>query len=143
MRTDRTSTRKLRRWKEADAGWFRELDNTCFPTDISFYNTANYHWWVIRDSTGSPVAYAGLRIENCLSGRIAHFTRCGVLPGSRGRGFQRTLIEARLRWCAKTGIQTVKTYTSHDNTQSAANLKACGFRCRRTKGWLRFRKDLT
>lgn len=136
------SIRKLRRWKQADAGWFREMDNICFPSDISFYNTSNYHWWVIRDGS-KPVAYAALRVEGKGDHRVAHFTRCGVLPDARGRGYQAKLIQARLSWCKRQGIKMVKTYTSHDNEKSANNLRAAGFRCRRTKEWLKFRKELT
>lgn len=136
------SIRKLRHWKQADAGWFREMDNICFPTDISFYNTQNYHWWVIRDGN-KPVAYAALRVEKKGDHRIAHFTRCGVLPEARGRGYQAKLIQARLSWCRRQNIRLVKTYTSHDNVKSANNLRAAGFRSRRTKGWLKFRKELS
>lgn len=133
--------RKLRRWKQADAGWFRDMDNVCFPEDTSFHNDDDYHWWVAYRSDGVPVAYAGMRVQAWRddptpgAGREivrVKFTRCGVLPGHRGLGLQRKLIRARLEWCRRRAVSsgahiTVDTYTSVDNEHSQRNLEACGF----------------
>lgn len=126
---------KLRRWKEADSGPLRDMDAVCFPTDTSFWNDERYHWWRIGN-----LAYAGLRVEK----GVAHFTRAGVMPDARGQGLQKLLIKARLAWCKRRGIKTVKTYTSFDNTASIASLKACGFRGRKSNDgkWIRFTKEL-
>lgn len=126
---------KLRRWKQADSGPLRDMDAVCFPTDTSFWNDERYHWWRIGNA-----AYAGLRVEN----GIAHFTRAGVMPEYRGQGLQKVLIKARLAWCKRKGIKTVKTYTSADNAASAASLVACGFRSRKSNDgkWIRFTKEL-
>ena len=143
---------KLRRWKQADSGPLRDMDAVCFPTDTSFWNDERYHWWVIGD-----VAYAGLRIDKekvrtekrgeeprTVTVEIAHFTRAGVVPEARGQGLQKLLIKARLAWCKRRGIKTVKTYTSSDNTASIASLKACGFIGRKSRDgkWIRFTKEL-
>lgn len=131
------SIRKLRRWKEADAGWFREMDNRCFPVDTSFSNDETYHWWVIRDEKGTPMAYAALRIDN--SG-WAHFTRCGVLPEFRGQGLQDRLIKARVAWCRKNPrVRIIKTYTSLDNVASMNNLLDAGFTRRKSGQWYHYR----
>lgn len=136
--------KKLRHWKQADAGWLRDMDNECFPKDKSFFNDENYHWWTVDD--GGICAYAGLRIEKKGGRKIAHLTRCGVLPGCRGLGFQRRLIHARLKWCRQKGIQVVRTYTSGPkhpggpNPRSTANLKETGFRSRTSADgkWITF-----
>lgn len=126
---------KLRRWKQADSGPLRDMDAVCFPTDTSFWNDERYHWWIVGNA-----AYAGLRIEK----DVAHFTRAGVMPDYRGQGLQKVLIKARLAWCKRRGIKTVKTYTSFDNTASIASLKACGFIGRKSRDgkWIRFTKEL-
>lgn len=141
----RVSVRKLRHWKEADAGWFRDLDNQCFPKDTSFYNTEDYHWWVVYEGD-NPVAYAGAMVKSRTGDdkQIVRvdFTRCGVLPGHRGRGYQTRLIRARIAWCRRVKARRIETYTSLDNTQSRNNLLAAGFRSRRRGCWFRYRLDL-
>lgn len=129
---------KLRRWKQADVGWFRDMDYRCFPTDTPFWNDKTYHWWVVYEGT-VPVAYAALSTE---PNSVVRFTRCGVLPEHRGRGYQRILIKARITWCRRNGIKLIKTYTDPVNTKSTQNLKAAGFRSRRSGKWINFRKDL-
>lgn len=135
---------KLRHWKDADAGWLRDLDTICFPApDRSFANGPDYHWWVAYEG-GKPVAYAGLYVQT--KGLEAHFERCGVIPSARGKGLQRALIKARLAWCRRRGLLVAKTYTtgpSHAdgaNSFSIGNLRACGFQARTVGGgkWVRF-----
>lgn len=137
--------KKLRKWKDADAGWMRELDNACFPTDTSFYNDEDYHWWVVYIDK-VPVAYAAARVHS-RSGddkRIVciKFSRCGVLPEYRGHGFQRALIAARVSWAKRVRASRIETYTSLDNQHSKNNLIAEGFRYRRRGQWFRYRLDL-
>lgn len=139
---------KLRHWKEADAGWFRDLDNLCFPDDPSFLNDHFYHWWIVRDPTGRAVAYAGLSVRSWRGQgkreRIyrVEFARCGVVGDCRGHGIQKKLIAARLRWCRQKKVSVVQTYTDPDNIYSQRNLKAAGFTARRRNGWTTFRKEL-
>lgn len=135
---------KLKHWKDADAGWLRDMDTICFPApDPSFNNGPSYHWWVAYDGD-RPVAYAGLYVQT--KGLEAHFERCGVLPSARGQGLQRALIKARLVWCRRKGMLVAKTYTSGPqhadgaNAYSIANLRDCGFQSRVVSGgkWVRF-----
>jgi len=123
---------KLRKWKQADQGWFRDLDYKCFPIDETFFNSTNYHWWIVY-ADAAVVGYAGLYVDKK---GCAHLTRAGVLPEFRGSGLQKALIKARIRWCKRRKVRLVRTYTSCDNHASRANLEACGFRgrkCRRPK----------
>ena len=124
------------------------MDSICFPSPCkSFDNDPTYHWWVAY-SDGKPIGYAGLYIQT--KGLEAHFERCGVLPMARGNGVQRRLIKARLSWCRRSGIKVVQTYTSGPgnkcgvNYPSVANLKACGFKARQSRGggWIRFKMRL-
>lgn len=147
---------KLRHWKQADQGWVRDMDNACFPTDESFSNSKNYHWWVVYQlsaemtkgvkgrfkrpyTKAAAVGYAAIYIDD---NGVCHFTRCGVLPQHRGKGVQKMLIKARLKWCKKTGIQTVRTYTDKTNPHSERNLLDAGFRRRRGDKWVYFTKEI-
>lgn len=126
-----TRISKLRFWKHADGGMIRDLDIQCFPApDVSFSNGPNYHWWVLDNGQGF-VAFAGVYVG---ANGVARFTRAGTLPAFRGRGYQKALIRARIQWCRRRGIKTIKTYTSLDNKISAANLKSFGFKGRVNKG---------
>lgn len=116
--------KKLRHWKQADRGWFRELDCQCFPApDQSFYNDSSCHWWVVYDGK-TPVGFAGVYWNK--SGP-AHLTRAGVLPACRGHGLQRKLIAVRLRWCRRQAVPRVKTYSWKHNHPSNHNLQVMGF----------------
>jgi len=127
-----TSTiRKLRHWKQADAGWFRDLDLICFPApDQTFFNSKECHWWVMEGGAAKGYrAYAGLYVlEN-----TAHFCRCGVLPEYRGNNHQQELIKARLKWCRRSGVEIVRTHVAVHNIRSHNNLITCGFRGRKSK----------
>lgn len=132
--------RKLRRWKQADEGWVRDMDCVCFPTAQSFENNESYHWWVAYEGT-VPVGYAAVFVERCPKHmpKVAHFTRCGVVPHARGRGYQTLLIKARVKWCRDNGIDIVKTYTRIDNEPSMNNLLDAGFTRRKGKQWLHYK----
>ncbi len=126
---------KLRRWKQGDAAWIRQLDNESFPGCWSYLNDERHHWWVVgRD------AYAALKRV----GKVAYFTRCAVRKSRRGHGIQKQLIEVRLRWCRRMGIRVVHTHTEIRNKKSTGNLLRAGFTRRISKDgkWLTFRKDL-
>lgn len=71
------------------------------------------------------VAYAGLDVD---AGYV-EFVACGVDPAFRGRGYQRALIQARLRYARRyLPGRPIRTHTSDDNKHSQSNLRACGFK---------------
>lgn len=83
--------------------------------------------FVVRDVDDRVCAYATLRWSVRFD-LVVFFDRAGVAPMARGRGLQRKLIRARLRWGAKHRATHAITYTSPENSQSSNNLIACGFR---------------
>lgn len=141
------SIRKLRHWKTADSGVLREMDTKCFPKDLTFWNDEDTRWWIVYVD-GVPAAYAGARISARTGDgkqvKVVKFTRCGVLPEFRGRGFQADLIKARLSWAKRVKAEIVKTYTHKDNKHSMNNLLAAGFKSRKRgrSDYIDFRKDL-
>lgn len=52
----------------------------------------------------------------------------GVLKAARGRGIQRELIRARVRWGWRRGASRATSYCTADNQPSLTNLMRCGFR---------------
>lgn len=136
MKDNPLSIEKLRHWKKADAGWFRDMDNACFPApNETFLNGANYHWWLAWYGGDDMVGYAGLYVD----GDNAHFCRAGILPDWRGGNWQRDLIRTRLTWCRRRGIKTVRTYTNLTNYASQKNLEAEGFRHRLSRDHLYYK----
>ena len=128
---------KLRSFRQADSLWYRGLDALCFPVDTPFLNGPQYHWWVMYDEE-RPIGFAGLYVD----GNEAHFCRAGVIAAKRGLNYQRDLIKARIAWCRRHGIKTIRTYTALDNHPSRKNLRACGFRNRKCKDHYSYRLEL-
>lgn len=64
-------------------------------------------------------------------GRTGTLTMAGVRRDHRGRGLQRRLIRARLRWARQKGLTRVTTYVHRGNWRSMNNLIRCGFLVRR------------
>lgn len=72
---------------------------------------------------GRPAGAGTLGIH----GDVAVLSGTSVLPGARGRGLQRHLIQARLAWARSRGC-TVACSATLPGTASQANLERCGFR---------------
>ncbi len=82
--------------------------------------------WVCHDDTGTPVAFCAARMLKHENG--VFFNRAGVLPCANGKGLQRRMIRARLRWAKEIGAEYAITYVTHTNHASIVNLLKCGFR---------------
>jgi GNAT superfamily N-acetyltransferase len=132
-----------------------DLDRQIFPTDAKLQGPhfTDSEWWVVRDSFGEPVAFAGLYtpawllgVENVPDGVLV---RSGVLKDHRGAGLQRRLIRARLAYARSVGCPLATTYTSTQNVASMRALISCGFRPYRYEfvaeqnAFLHFRNCLT
>ncbi len=101
----------------------RALHTICMPGDD--YDLDG-QLWVVHDETYTPVAFCAARK---LEGEPGVFlNRAGVLPCANGKGLQRRMIHARLRWCKEIGVQYAITYTLHSNHASIVNLLKCGFK---------------
>lgn len=101
------------------------LDAICFPGEpLPAEMRCAAAWWIISDAEG-PVAYAGAQT---VDGASALFLcRAGVLPRGAGRGLQRRLIRARLRWARRLGVRVAITYTVPSNPRSSNNLIRTGW----------------
>ena len=103
------------------------LDREIFPHDVSLADDEleGGVWWVVRNGK-EAVAFAGLDPFGKTPG-TATFLRAGVLQAWRGRGLQKRLIDARLRWARRHGYAGADTYTSTMNIPSQRSLIARGF----------------
>ena len=89
---------------------------------------SNGEYWIAEDRTsGAIVAYAGL-VRSGRYSNVVYFNAAGVIESARGKGIQRRLIRARLRWAKNHGSDWAVTDTTCDNIPSMRNLQACGFR---------------
>ncbi|MGJ7506779.1 GNAT family N-acetyltransferase [Variovorax sp. GT1P44] len=82
-------------------------------------------WWLAYDENNEPVAFAGMR-ASLSEDDGAYLSRCGVLPGHRGRGLQRRLLRARLSYARRLEAKVVIT-TTYCNPRSGNNLIKAGF----------------
>ena len=100
-----------------------ELDDKIFPDDDRAKKQGSY-WWIAFNKNKEPIGFGGLRI---FFGKIATFTRAGVLKEYRGKGIHKRLIRVREKMARKLGIQKIVTYVAKFNLDSANNLIKDGF----------------
>lgn len=112
---------KLRRTDDRNV--VAALHALCLPGDD--LDIDDGQMWVAHDDTGTPVAFCSAR--PC-GDNLVFLSRAGVLPCANGKGLQRRMIQARLRWAREIGADACITYTLYDNHASIANLLRCGFR---------------
>lgn len=100
------------------------MDRACFPGD---YRTSTKDtWWWIVTVEGWDVGYAGMKylpIDDC-----GYFSRAGVVEASRGFGFHKRLIKARIAYAKRKGWSGVLTYVAIHNHASLNALIGRGFR---------------
>jgi GNAT superfamily N-acetyltransferase len=110
------------------AGDVARLDRLLFPGDAPV-KLDECWWWIIRNSKGEAVAFAGMREckLDCNKG-LAMLTRAGVCEKYRGRGLHKQLIRARVSYAKKRGAQQVIAYVKGRNNSSANALIGCGLK---------------
>jgi aminoglycoside 6'-N-acetyltransferase I len=95
-------------------------------------------------ATGRAIGFVELSIrayaEGCCSDRVVYLEGWYVVPGARGGGVGRTLIEAAEKWGRSQGCTEFASDTKSDNEVGAAAHRAVGFT---EVGLVRcFRKDM-
>lgn len=103
----------------------KALDSVFFQGNP--YDNAEAVWWIAVEPDGNTCAYAALAPLAKEPGGV-FLARSGVLRRARGNGLQRRLIRVREAYARDHGFTWAITYASYDNTTSANNLIACGFR---------------
>lgn len=118
-----TSGYRIIRWHPTQAE-AEALDIQCFPYDPRWWNKAAV-WWLARAPDGSVAGYAAVMAWK--PDHAAFLARVGVLPSHQGKGLQRRLIRARVRWAKSQGLAMAYTYTLPHNPASSINLIREGF----------------
>lgn len=118
----------------ADRDVIRALQVVCLPHDRTIDPSTGV-WWVGRDPAGIAVCYAGAKEYRYADESALVLTHAGVIERERGKGLQKKLIEARVRYARKAGLPEVWTYTALFNIPSGNSLIACGFQMWRPKTW--------
>jgi GNAT superfamily N-acetyltransferase len=120
----RRTVSKVRIRRVTRAHQVEEMDLIAFGPDEATSFTGHYLW--VAEVDGALAGYAALQLVD--GGKAAFLSRCGVLPGYRGKGLQAALIKVRERFARKLGIKTVITYTTVTNLGSANSLIKCGYK---------------
>jgi len=108
-------------------GAMRDLHTLAFPDyEMINFGLPDTYWWVVEHQT-QVVGFAALwpSVRTPLTGYLA---RAAVHPIYRGRGLQRRLIGVRERKARKLGWLAMISDCRPDNTHSANNFIACGYR---------------
>lgn len=119
--------------RRVDLSEVLDLDGEMFGVQLDSSDRAGA-WWGVFDGR-ALVGYAGAKVFDRCGERGAVLTRSGVVPRYRGRGLQRRLIRARLRWAREEACPEAWTYTHFKNTSSANNLIRTGFTLWRPAHW--------
>lgn len=86
--------------------------------------TPHFWYWVAYDKE-QWIAYAALRSH---SDEILYAGPAFVKEGYRGKGLQKRLLKARIRFSKKIGYKRVISSTDTDNIWSSNSLITCGFK---------------
>lgn len=102
------------------------------------------HWWGVYEGP-LLVAVASAETVYALDTERSTviLTSAAVLPSHRGKGLQRKLVAARVRWASRIDAKRVTTYTYFNNPVSLVNLIRSGFTVSSVrKDKINLRKDL-
>ena len=100
------------------------LQKSCLPCDEPC-NTDEGTWWIAYYND-MAVGFGGV-VRSAQWHGTGYMCRAGVMHIARGKGLQKKLIRARIRYARKVGWTHLVTDTT-DNHPSANSLISCGFK---------------
>lgn len=87
----------------------------------------DHTYWVARTGAGDVAGFCSAAYWPDL--KCAYLSRAAVTVAARGKGLQRRMIAARVKWVTEeTDAKAVWTYTRVDNYPSIINLIRAGFK---------------
>lgn len=95
------------------------MDSICFDGDYPVTDWDQCTWWIGIEK-GTDACYCAIKEIN----GFFYLNRAGVMPDFRGRGYQRKMLDKRLKFA---GDRVVITDTVASNTASNNNLIRAGF----------------
>ncbi|KAA9107763.1 ribosomal protein S18-alanine N-acetyltransferase [Microbacterium rhizomatis] len=121
----------IRRATTADLGAIMTLERASFPTDawsdamMREELSSPHGWYVVDESAGTVVGYAGLRAPRGSSD--ADVQTIAIAEASRGRGRGRALLTALLAEAAERAVKQVFLEVRADNPVAEALYASEGF----------------
>lgn len=123
------------------------LDAQCFPEDTPAI-VPGADWWV-GYAGDVPAAYCALRTNYESRTPVAYLYRAGVMPGYRGYGLQKKMIDIRCRAAKRKNLRAMVTIVAWNNAASMRSLMSAGFKPFRPNAYslildtlVHWRKDL-
>lgn len=110
------------------------LDAQCFPDDTPAI-IPGAEWWIGRNPIGVSACYCAYRVRYESRTPVAELYRAGVMPGFRGQGLQRRMIDLRCKAAKKQNLKTAMTVTAWNNAASMRSLMAAGFKPHRPNAY--------
>lgn len=101
----------------------RELHKLAFPSDCWPGDTHTF--WVATEGEDIAGMCSALYLDDR---KLVYLSRAAVAIKFRGRGLQRKMIRARVKWGMEQGAMVAWTYTMLRNHSSITNLIKEGFR---------------
>jgi GNAT superfamily N-acetyltransferase len=117
---------EFRRATAADEALVLRLDAVCFPLDEPPV-FAGANWFVGWDG-GTPAAHCAWKVVEHDGVAVGFNYRAGVMPGYRGHGLQRRMLQLREAEMREQGLAKAVSYTDADGAASMRNLIAEGYR---------------
>ena len=105
-----------------DRELIEELHREIFPKDDMPSWNGNVFWVATCENH-----YAGYCSARRIDPWTVFFSMAGVLPGYRGRGIHRRMVDVRLRWARSWRCEYAITYALPGNWSSVASLIRQGF----------------
>ena len=123
---------RLRSYQPSDLSTLHEIDQACFPPDISYSREELVRFIDHRQSV-TWVAEEGGRIAGFLvadrqSYRAGHIITIDVAPGLRRRGVGTVLMDKVEEWARAQGLQVIYLETSEQNTTAQKFYGQRGYR---------------
>lgn len=100
----------------------QELHRLAFPT--AGWEGDEGTFWIAWES-GKPIGFCSAHVHP--DGTV-FLSRAAVMGVAQGKGIQRRMITARMRWAVAEGANQCVTFVHPDNFPSLVNLLRCGFR---------------
>lgn len=106
----------------------RELHTLAFPSDIwvgDEFPDHEHNYWIARDGART-VGFCSTVLWH--ERKTVFLSRAAVVDKYRGFGLHKHMINTRVLWSWRQGVDRVVTYTTLQNYPSIIHLLDCGFR---------------
>ncbi|MBO6576052.1 MAG: GNAT family N-acetyltransferase [Rhodothermales bacterium] len=141
---DRNSDRERSRWGELRIALFPDLDPAFNDADMAALLARDEQEVLLAFSGDEVVGFAEVALRNlvdgCLTSPVGYLEGIYLVPGHRGKGLSRQLLEAAMGWARAQGCSEFASDSSLDETEAQAWHRRVGFE--ETYRIVQFRREL-